>query len=254
MSDNEQFEGFDDDHDGAIHREDHSGASWSDPQTAVVGSVNELSSAPEGNGVFTTSPRVASYGESVETIGSMSNNDLYRFTLVDGQVRGLQEFDDGRWKNERISRNETWTFDGTTLVQTETKRGRVKTSSYTDLDGDGLFSRAGRDAITGSRTDGSRDDSDNRSSYFDSTDGYRFALVDGQVSGLQQFDDGRWKNERIDRNESWTFDGTNLVQEEFKRNGVEVSTYSDPNSDGIFTKTSEIWNPSSTLTADSSLF
>ena len=182
----------------------------------------------------------------------MSRDDLYRFSLVDGQVSGLQEFDDGRWKNERISRNESWTFDGVDLVLTETKRGRVKTSTYTDADGDGIFALASRDPITGTRTDGGNRDRDRYgSSGID--DGYRFNLMDGQVTGLQEFDDGRWKNERIIRNESWTFDGANLIQQESKRYGVEVSTYSDPNGDGIFSKVSEVFNPSM-LVANTSVF
>ena len=44
---------------------------------------------------------------------STSLDDAYRFKLVDGKVTQLEEFDDGRWKSERIKTNETWKFDGT---------------------------------------------------------------------------------------------------------------------------------------------
>lgn len=82
-------------------------------------------------------------------------------------------------------------------------------------------------------------DSDRYVRYSDDQDGYRFTLVNGQVTGLQQYDDGRWRTERMDRNETWRFDGTNLIQEEAKRYGVETSVYADSNGDGIFVKVSE---------------
>ncbi|MGA0040916.1 MAG: hypothetical protein ACO3NZ_13810 [Pirellulales bacterium] len=96
------------------------------------------------------------------------------------------------------------------------------------------------------RDDDDRDGSSNDDPLDSDLDGgYRFDLVNGEVVNLQEFDDGRWKNERIDRNESWTFNGTNLIQEEAKRSGTEVTTYSDPNGDGIFTQLSEVFNPKS---------
>ncbi len=92
----------------------------------------------------------------------------------------------------------------------------------------------------------SRNDSSKEShfrSLYSEQDGYRFSLVNGQVRNLQEYDDGRWKNERIDRNESWIFDGTNLIQRESKRYGTEVTVYSDPDRDGVFAKVSEVFNP-----------
>ena len=181
-------------------------------------------------------------------MGSHSNRnesiDGYRFNLVNGQVSGLQEYDDGRWKNERIDRNESWSFDGTSLVKTESEKGRIKTSTFSDADSDGIYTRVGRDSVTGLSTSSTSPASftpyaTNRIA----EDSYRFNLVNGQVSGLQEYDDGRWKNERIDRNESWSFDGTSLIQQEFKRYGTEVATFSDADGDGIFSKVSEVFNP-----------
>lgn len=195
--------------------------------------------------IFTSSPQVTAYVEYGSGSVPMSNTDGYRFSLVDGRVTNLQEFDDGRWKNERISRKESWSFDGTNLVKTETKRGQVKTSTFSDGDGDGIFTRTGRDSITGTRVDRTYDDSSPSTD-----DGYRFSLVNGQVTNLQEFDDGRWKNERISSNETWSFDGTNLIQQETKRYGIEVSTYGDANGDGVFTKVSEIYNPTALGTSN----
>lgn len=174
---------------------------------------------------------------------SYSQQDGYRFSLVNGQVSNLQEYERGRWKAEKIDRNESWAFDGTTLTRTETERGRVKTSTYLDSDGDGVFTKSGRDTVTGLSA-GSSTSSYQSSGYSRNLeDSYRFSLVNGQVSNLQEYDHGRWKNETIDRNESWAFDGTNLIQQESKRYGMEVTTYSDPDGDGIFSKVSEVFNP-----------
>lgn len=159
----------------------------------------------------------------------------YRFDLVNGEVVNLQEFDDGVWQNERIDRNESWTFDGTNLIQQELKRSGTEITIYSDPDGDGIYleSREEFDPLIGGSSEDGQDG------------GYRFRLVDGEVTNLQQWDDGRWKNERIGRNETWTFDGTNMIQEESKRSGTEVTTYSDPDGDGIFTQVSEVFNPRS---------
>lgn len=171
-----------------------------------------------------------------------SQNDGYRFSLVDGQVTNLQEYEKGRWKTETIDRNESWSFNGTTLTKTETERGQVKTSTYLDADGDGVFTRSGRDVVTGIGS-GSGSSYPSYGSNGSLEDSYRFSLVNGQVTNLQEYEKGRWKNEKIDRGESWSFDGTNLIQQEIKRYGMEVSTYSDFDGDGVFSKVSEVFNP-----------
>lgn len=66
-------------------------------------------------------------------------------------------------------------------------------------------------------------------------DAYRFDLVNGQVANVRQFDNGRWKSERIDSDEAWSFDGTNLVMTEREHYGNQIKTFTDPNGDGIFT-------------------
>ena len=171
----------------------------------------------------------------------MSSDDLYRFDRsVTDQVTGLQKFDDGRWKNKRVSRKETWTFDGTYLVQTKTSRGRVKINTYDDLDGDGNFSPYSRDKITGARMGSSGVE-----------DGYRFNLDSfGRVTSLQEFEDGQWKNERISRKESWAYDGTNLIQRKSEDRGVELTTFGDSDGDGVFTKISEVYSPSLSFASD----
>ena len=75
--------------------------------------------------------------------------------------------------------------------------------------------------------------------YIDGEDAYRFALVNGQISGLQKYDDGSWRSEGTERNESWRFDGANLIKEELELYGVHTSVYADSNGDGVYRKVSE---------------
>lgn len=165
----------------------------------------------------------------------------YRFKLVDGTVTQLEEFDDGRWKAERIKSNETWTFDGTSLTQTKTEGGRIKTSLYRDADGDGVFTRAGRDTLTGLGSTGGTGSTPKPTAIPE--DSYRFLLVDGKVTQLEEFEKGRWQRETIKSNESWTFDGTLLIEREVKRLGTEVTSYGDADQDGIFTKIGKAFEP-----------
>ena len=171
-----------------------------------------------------------------------SLDDAYRFKLVDGKVTQLEEFDDGRWKSERIKTNETWKFDGTSLTHTETDRGRVKTTIYRDADGDGVFTRADRDSLTGLSSGAAGSGSTPKPSAIPE-DSYRFLLVDGKVTQLEEFEKGRWQRETIKSNESWTFDGSRLIEREVKRLGTTVTTFGDADKDGIFTKIGTSFEP-----------
>ena len=67
--------------------------------------------------------------------------DALQFTLVDGTVTNLLEYDGGRWKSERISANELYTYDGKILTKTETEKGRTEVTTYGDLNGSGVFAK-----------------------------------------------------------------------------------------------------------------
>ena len=225
-NDDDRDDDNDNDRDDDVRNDDNERDSDDD----LNGDIDDVEGAgPDGTG----GDRDDSSDDAVDGSDAASVGGGYRFQLVDGQVTNLQEFDDGVWRNETIGRNEKWSFDGANLIQQEFSRSGVETNTYGDSDGDGIYIEVSQpsDSITGSPTSGPEDG------------GYRFQVVNGQVANLQEFDDGTWKNERIDRNEKWTYDGTNLIQQETKRSGVEVTTYSDPNRDGVFTQISEIFNP-----------
>jgi hypothetical protein len=173
--------------------------------------------------------------------GNASSDDIFRFTLVGNTVTNLQELDDGIWKNESVSRNESWSFDGANLIYTKTSGKRTIRTIFNDFDKDGNYtftstsstktSRNGRkhnrDLITGSSDD----------------DQYKFGGTIGDVTNLLEFKKGSWKAASIDSNEKWAFSGGNLIKTETKPTGFEIYTYGDSNLDGIFTKVSEVFTP-----------
>ena len=103
-------------------------------------------------------------------------------------------------------------------------------------DGYNSHERHHHDPVTSGGDDSSGDYSDSHGN-----DAYRFDFVNGQFTNLQQLDDGRWKSERIDSDESWAFDGTSLVMTEHELSGNQIRTFTDPNGDGIFTMVSETY-------------
>ena len=179
------------------------------------------------------------------------SDDLLKIRTRGSRVVKVKEWDDGRWKREDIDRNERYYLQDGLLVHKERNRTRY----YEDTNGDGIWRRTSKPGSSSLAADVSSDpviaggtpaassqsyDSmERRSSYGD--DAHRFDWVNGRVANLQEFDDGRWTSERIDSNETWTFDGTSLIKTERERYGSEISTFTDPDGDGIFTKISEIY-------------
>lgn len=67
--------------------------------------------------------------------------DVYRFSVTNGQIVGVQEWDDGYWKSERIEANEIWQLNGSRVIKTETERGITETSTFEDINGDGVYEK-----------------------------------------------------------------------------------------------------------------
>lgn len=86
--------------------------------------------------------------------------------------------------------------------------------------------------------------------------GYSFELdADGGVIKVRRIKEGRSRAERIERGEVWTFNPVTkeLTQQETYATGTELSTYTDPNSDGVFTRISESFVPFSNNNPPSSI-
>ena len=181
---------------------------------------------------------------------SNDRDDILKIRTRGSRVVKVKEWDDGRWKREDIHRNERYYLQDGLLVH---ERRRNQFRYYEDANGDGIWRRTSLAAnssslqsdaasdplISGGTPVASSRSSESWGGYGD--DAYRFELVNGQVTNLQEFDDGRWKREQIDYNETWTFNGSNLIKTEREGYGSEISTYADPNGDGIFTKISEAY-------------
>jgi hypothetical protein len=180
-------------------------------------------------------------------------DDALKIRARGSTVISVREWYGGRWKREDIDRNERHVLRDGLLVHN--RGGRVR--YYADDNNDGIWTRTnlGRGqntlrraesldpVISGGRLSSSNDKTWGHDSG-SSNEAYRFDLVNGQVTNLQEFDDGAWRMERIEANETWTFDGTNLIQTEREHDGREISTFTDPNGDGLFTKVREVFTAS----------
>jgi hypothetical protein len=73
----------------------------------------------------------------------MSNdaNKGYQFTVLNGAVTAVYEIKNGRAKFEKMDRDETWTVDGANIIKTESEHGRIETTTYSDINGDGIFAK-----------------------------------------------------------------------------------------------------------------
>lgn len=65
---------------------------------------------------------------------------------------------------------------------------------------------------------------------------YRFEFNGSEVTKIEEYDDGEWKVEDIDDNETWTYDATTntVTKTEVKKKGTITKTFTDADEDGVF--------------------
>lgn len=108
----------------------------------------------------------------------MSNNasKAYQFNIVNGVVVAVSEVKNGRTKLERMERDESWSVQDGNVIKTEMEHGRLETTTYSDVDGDGLFLKVSKvtaaadGAVWAGQTDRDHDDKwkgSNRDDHFD---------------------------------------------------------------------------------------
>ena len=73
----------------------------------------------------------------------------------------------------------------------------------------------------------------------DANKGYQFTVVNGAVTAVYEIKNGRAKFEKMDRDESWSVQGNNIIKTEVERGITETSIYSDLDGDGVFAKVSK---------------
>lgn len=165
------------------------------------------------------------------------SSSLYKFTFSGSVVTGIQEFDDGYWKNERIERGEVWSYDAVNniVTKTETEHGLVKVKTYTDVDGDGVFVKALSTSTPTSPSNGS--------SFVSSLKLYDFSIAtDNTISAVRENEGGVWHNERMHINETWTYDPvTDSVTKVENEHGYLETTVYIRDASGFFTRESETY-------------
>lgn len=67
-----------------------------------------------------------------------------------------------------------------------------------------------------------------------SGDAKRFDIRNGAVVGVSELDDGGWRPDRIDWDESWSVTSQGVVKTELEHGYVQNTLYSDPDGDGVF--------------------
>jgi Ca2+-binding RTX toxin-like protein len=77
------------------------------------------------------------------------------------------------------------------------------------------------------------------SSYY--SKGYKFNIQNGLITSVYEIKNGRSKLEGIDRDESWTLDGNQVVKSEYDDGRLETSVYADTDGDGIYTRVSKTY-------------
>ena len=77
--------------------------------------------------------------------------------------------------------------------------------------------------------------------------GYTFDLEGDTVINVRRVRGNRIKFERIDEGETWTFDGSHLIQTQIKPLGTEIKTYSDADGDNVYSRLSEVFQRNNAL-------
>lgn len=169
----------------------------------------------------------------------MSANDLIRFDIVNGAITAVYEFDDGRWQYEPIEWDERYSLQGTDIVKQEYDDGYLETTLYSPQ-GDGTYREVSETGQSYSRPSSDDDaylppvtDSTLTDSLLANEDLMRFEITDGIVTRAFEFDDGRWELETIDRDETYTVNGTDVIKQEYDDGYIETSLYRDIG-EGIF--------------------
>ncbi len=190
------------------------------------------------------------HGEGHESFDSPSK---YQFSIVNGQVTEVTEFENGRAEIDRMEWDEQWSYQNGQVLKTERDDGYIETTTYADIDNDGYFTKINENhgPITASL---------NLSSGFipangyigtqfvgqaNWLDGYKFDIVNGNVKGITELDEGRQQSKLADWNETWSVQGDSVVKTESYGTLVEATVYSDTNGDGTYIKVLEAYGPSS---------
>lgn len=76
---------------------------------------------------------------------------------------------------------------------------------------------------------------------------FKFDIASGKITAVFELDDGVWKSKSIDGDgrETYTLEGSEVVQTEVKPFGTQTTHYADVDADGVYLRVSEQWQSSS---------
>lgn len=159
-------------------------------------------------------------------------DDAYKFTIENGIVTAVFEFEYGAWKPESIDIGEAYAVDplnSSVVIKTELVGGVTKTERYIRQDGGEIFYEED--------SEGDSEDGDSASGGQD--DLYRFQFdASNHVIAVSKLDDGVWKWLRLDANESFAVDATlgrlRVMKTELDGGQTEIEIYEDLDGNGDY--------------------
>ena len=173
----------------------------------------------------------------------MSNSSKgYKFSTLNGVVNAVYEIKNGRMKIERIDSKESWKVVGSNVVKTEMEHGRTEVTTYSDLDGDGIFTKVAKAYASNSTINTVDADKSTDAAFAFNVSGYKFDVTDSAVTAVYAVERGVAHQEYMDANEAWSIDGGKIVKKEYEHGLIETSVYSDLDGDGVFTKASKSYS------------
>jgi len=145
----------------------------------------------DGDGIYTK------VNEVKTGTGTSATTERFKFDVAaDSSVIAAYELHGGSWKMDSISSNESYTLQGTDIIKTETEHGVIETTTYTDADSDGFFTKASKSyarfdgsTITYLTDDAHGEDSDDHWSGTDDDDTYYGAAGNDTLIGGSGDDD-----------------------------------------------------------------
>lgn len=157
-----------------------------------------------------------------------SLEDAYRFTITEGIVTAVFEYDEGSWKQKSIDSGVTYALDPSdsrVVIKTEVKKEETKTERYLSLDGGQTYYEL-------------EDDSGESESEVED-DLYRFQFdASNNILSVSKFDDGIWKQVRLDANEAYKVDAVlgvkRVIKTEVERGSTKTEIYEDLDGDGDY--------------------
>lgn len=69
--------------------------------------------------------------------------------------------------------------------------------------------------------------------------GYQFTISGSSVTAVYEVKNGRTELERMERDETWTFDGSRVIKTEMDDGRLETTVYTDSDGDGLWSEIAE---------------